>query len=141
MGSVKLFPNLEAALKGVFNRVLTTLNLAANDIGVEGAKAIAEALKVTAVLTTLNLGYNSIGVEGAKAIAEAGTQRCRVSDTSSRMRRWLTTRVRASCVATSPDHPPPAYMPEHHSVGGAAAFVRRLLCQLPRSGFRFFELR
>ena len=45
MGSVNLFPNLEAALKGVFNRVLTTLNLAANSIGDEGAKAIADSLK------------------------------------------------------------------------------------------------
>jgi hypothetical protein len=45
VGSVNLFPNLEAALKGVFNRVLTTLNLAANSIGDEGAKAIADSLK------------------------------------------------------------------------------------------------
>jgi hypothetical protein len=44
---------LEAALKGVFNRVLTTLNLEVNNIGVEGAKAIAEALKVNAVLKNL----------------------------------------------------------------------------------------
>ena len=69
--SVKLFPNLEAALKGVFNRVLTKLDLFNNSIGPEGAIAIAEALKVTAVLTTLRLGGNSIGDEGANAIAEA----------------------------------------------------------------------
>ena len=42
-----------------------------NKIGVEGAKAIVEALKVNAVLTELNLYYNSIGYDGAKAIAEA----------------------------------------------------------------------
>ena len=42
-----------------------------NDIGDEGAKAIAEALKVNPVLTTLWLGANSIGADGAKAIAEA----------------------------------------------------------------------
>jgi Ran GTPase-activating protein (RanGAP) involved in mRNA processing and transport len=71
LGSVKLFPNLEAALKGVFNRVLTTLDLENNKIGGEGAMAIAEALKVNAVMTTLDLGGNNIGVEGAKAIAEA----------------------------------------------------------------------
>jgi len=46
LGSVKLFPNLEAALKGVFNRVLTELRLNGNEIGDVGAKAIAEALKV-----------------------------------------------------------------------------------------------
>ena len=51
--------------------VVITLYLGLNNIGDEGAIAIAEALKVNAVLTTLNLGYNSIGVEGAKAIAEA----------------------------------------------------------------------
>ena len=53
LGSVKLFPNLEAALKGVFNRVLTKLWLWDNKIGDVGAKAIAEALKVNAVLKNL----------------------------------------------------------------------------------------
>ena len=50
---------------------LTELNLGWNSIGREGAKAIAEALKVNPVLNNLDLGYNSIGVDGAKAIAEA----------------------------------------------------------------------
>ncbi len=71
LGSVKLFPNLEVALKGVFNRVVTTLYLRWNKIGDEGAKAIAEALKVNAAVTTLYLGSNNIGDEGAIAIAEA----------------------------------------------------------------------
>ena len=71
LGSVKLFPNLVAAIKGVFNRVLTTLRLDGNRIGAEGAKAIAEALKVNAVLTSVDLQLNSIGDDGAKAIAEA----------------------------------------------------------------------
>ena len=53
------------------NTVLTQLWLNDNKIGDNGAKAIAEALKVNTVLTNLYLGYNSIGVEGAKAIAEA----------------------------------------------------------------------
>ena len=53
------------------NAVMTTLNLRVNNIGVEGAKAIAEALKVNAVLNKLSLGGNEIGVVGAKAIAEA----------------------------------------------------------------------
>jgi len=69
--------------------VLTELRLSFNHIGDEGAKAIAEALKVNAealkvnavlynlelgdnaVLTTLHLNENKIGAEGAKAIAEA----------------------------------------------------------------------
>ena len=59
------------------NAVLTSLDLAGNPqhfgigIGDEGAKAIAEALKVKAVVTTLNLGCNQIRDEGAIAIAEA----------------------------------------------------------------------
>jgi len=53
VGSVKLFPNLEAAGIGVFNRVVTTLYLQVNKIGPEGAIAIAEALKVNAVLKNL----------------------------------------------------------------------------------------
>jgi Ran GTPase-activating protein (RanGAP) involved in mRNA processing and transport len=54
-----------------FMAVVTTLDLGGNSIRVEGAKAIAEALKVTAVLTSLDLRSNSIGDDGAKAIAEA----------------------------------------------------------------------
>ncbi len=46
LGSVKFFPNLAAALKGVFNRVVTILGLYNNNIGDEGAIAIAEALKI-----------------------------------------------------------------------------------------------
>jgi Ran GTPase-activating protein (RanGAP) involved in mRNA processing and transport len=49
----------------------TTLNLGGNDIGKEGAKLIAEALKINTTLTTLNLGGNEIGKPGAKLIAEA----------------------------------------------------------------------
>ncbi|KOO29893.1 hypothetical protein Ctob_015558 [Chrysochromulina tobinii] len=51
--------------------VMTTLDLGGNNIGVEGANAIAEALKVNAVLTKLWLNNNNIGPEGAIAIAEA----------------------------------------------------------------------
>ena len=43
--SVKLFPKLEAALKGVFNRVLTKLDLEYNDLGDAGEKAVREAVK------------------------------------------------------------------------------------------------
>ena len=53
------------------NAVLTDLNLAANEIGVEGARALADALNSgMAVLTKLNLTWNRIGVEGAKAFAD-----------------------------------------------------------------------
>jgi hypothetical protein len=69
--SVKLFPNLEAALKGVFNRVLTKLELYSNGIGDDGAKAIAEALKVNSVLTKLSLQDNSMGDAGKKAVRDA----------------------------------------------------------------------
>ena len=42
--------------------VLTSLNLSRNKIGVEGGKAIAEAVRVNGVLTDLkNLSGNSIG--------------------------------------------------------------------------------
>ena len=47
------------------NPVLTTLSIWGNKIGAEGAKAIAEALKVNAVLTSLDLMANSIGDDGA----------------------------------------------------------------------------
>ena len=51
---------------------LTELNLGWNSIGREGAKAIAEALKVNPVLTKLNLQYNStMGDAGKQAVREA----------------------------------------------------------------------
>ena len=53
------------------NTVLTRLILGGNSIGDDGAKAIAEALKDNTVLTKLSLQGDSIGVDGAKAIAEA----------------------------------------------------------------------
>ncbi len=71
MGSVKLFPNLEDALKSVFNRVVTNLGLYNNNIGPEGAIAIAEALKVNAVLTKLDIQYNNMGDAGEKAVRDA----------------------------------------------------------------------
>ena len=56
---------------GLFNRVLTNLVLAGNRIGVDGAKAIAEALKVNPVLTKLDLRYNNMGDAGKKAVRDA----------------------------------------------------------------------
>ena len=45
--------------------------LNANEIGDDGAKAIAEALKVNAVLTKLNLKFNDMGDAGNKALRDA----------------------------------------------------------------------
>ena len=53
------------------NPVLTFLNLRWNDIGDNGARAIAEALKVNAVLTKLNLEDNNLGDAGEKAVRKA----------------------------------------------------------------------
>ena len=54
------------------NPVLTKLDLSNNySIGPEGAKAIAEALKVNAVLTKLNLEFNNLGNAGGKAVRKA----------------------------------------------------------------------
>ena len=55
-----------------FTAVLAELQLSANNIGDNGAIAIADALKSgTTVLTNLGLSSNNIGPEGAKAIADA----------------------------------------------------------------------
>jgi len=51
--------------------VVTSVDLLANSIGDDGAKAIAEALKVNAVLTKLDLEYNSMGDAGKKAVQDA----------------------------------------------------------------------
>ena len=42
-----------------------------NKIGTEGAKAVADALRVNGVVATLDLSFNNISPEGAIAIAEA----------------------------------------------------------------------
>ena len=54
-----------------FMAVLTTLSLYQNQIGPEGAKAIADALKSGTAVSHLRLDGNDIGDEGAIAIAEA----------------------------------------------------------------------
>jgi hypothetical protein len=50
------------------NSVLQEIGLSDNEIGVEGARYIAEALKINYVLQALYFSYNGIGVEGARAI-------------------------------------------------------------------------
>ena len=53
------------------NTSLTEIHLDGNNIGAEGAKYVAEALKVNTSLTKIHLGGNNIGAEGAKYVAEA----------------------------------------------------------------------
>ena len=53
------------------NTSLTSIDFSRNDIGAEGAKAIAEALTINTSLTNIDFSSNNIGPEGAKAIAEA----------------------------------------------------------------------
>jgi hypothetical protein len=53
------------------NSTLQTIDLDYNGIGDEGAKAAAEAIKVNSTLQTIYLDYNGIGDGGAKAVAEA----------------------------------------------------------------------
>ena len=51
--------------------MLTELWLYENDIGDEGAMALASALRVNGVLKSINLEYNNLGDEGEKAIRDA----------------------------------------------------------------------
>jgi hypothetical protein len=48
----------------------STINLRWKEIGAEGAKYVAEALKVNTSLTKINLSYNNIGDEGKQALRE-----------------------------------------------------------------------
>ena len=50
---------------------LTSVDLAGNNLGAEGGKAIAEAISASRSMTSIHLKYNSLGVEGGKAIAKA----------------------------------------------------------------------
>jgi len=51
------------------NSTLVELNINENNLGDEGAKALAEGLKANKTLKSLDLSLNYIGDEGAKAIA------------------------------------------------------------------------
>ena len=50
---------------------MTNLNLFDNNIRADGAKAIAEALKVNPVLTKLDLRINGLGNAGKQAVRDA----------------------------------------------------------------------
>ena len=63
---------LKEAIGDLVHNKVEELNLTSNNISDEGAKALAEALKVnTALQGLLWLGDNEISDEGAKALAEA----------------------------------------------------------------------
>jgi hypothetical protein len=53
------------------NSTITSINLSNNNVGVDGAKALAAALKVNSTITSINLSNNNVGVDGAKALADA----------------------------------------------------------------------
>ena len=54
-----------------FSRVLTNLVLRGNNIGNEGAAALASALRVNGVLTNLDVRLNAIAGEAAQQLATA----------------------------------------------------------------------
>ena len=58
LGSVKLFPNLEAALKGVFNRVLKNLRKASALLG-ERRKTVEQNLKCSPSFRENRRGKNA----------------------------------------------------------------------------------
>ncbi len=62
---------LEEDIKGLRDNSLTSLYLGGNQIGAEGAKALAAVLEGNSSLTSLDLYGNEIGDEGAKALAVA----------------------------------------------------------------------
>merc|ERR1712167_461891 len=62
---------LKEAIGDLVHGKVEELNLTSNKISAEGAKALAQALKVNTVLQGLNLDSNTISDEGSKALAEA----------------------------------------------------------------------
>jgi Ran GTPase-activating protein (RanGAP) involved in mRNA processing and transport len=53
------------------NSSITSIDLHRNNVGVDGAKALADALKVNSTITSINLTYNNVDVDGSKALADA----------------------------------------------------------------------
>ena len=52
------------------NKGLVTLDLGGNNIGPEGVKALAGALRGHGALRSLEMGYNPLGPEGTKTLVE-----------------------------------------------------------------------
>ena len=63
--------NVPLAVALAANRALTKLSITKNQIGDEGATALADALCVNGAMTDLDLSFNNIGGDGAKALANA----------------------------------------------------------------------
>jgi hypothetical protein len=40
-------------------------------LGIYGAKTLADALKVNSIITSINFTFNKVGVDGAMALADA----------------------------------------------------------------------
>jgi hypothetical protein len=53
------------------NSTITSINLSYNNVDVDGAKALADALKVNSTITSIDLSDNNVGDDGAKALADA----------------------------------------------------------------------
>jgi hypothetical protein len=53
------------------NASITNIDLGGNKIGGVGAAALAKALEVNASITNFNLGFNQVGDDGAAALAKA----------------------------------------------------------------------
>ena len=71
-----VYKNVEEVLGGektiqLRDGLLTKIHIYVKNIGVEGGKAIGEALKVNTSLTEIDISDNNIGDEGGKAIGEA----------------------------------------------------------------------
>ncbi|KAL0251107.1 hypothetical protein GEMRC1_000321 [Eukaryota sp. GEM-RC1] len=49
---------------------LSGILMKGNSIGDEGARALADALKINTTVTSINLSSNSIGDEGARALSD-----------------------------------------------------------------------
>ena len=63
---------LDRGKRALYNSYFyTTIHLNRNNIGAEGAKYVAEALKVNTSLTEITLFYNNIGAEGQRSLREA----------------------------------------------------------------------
>ena len=68
----KLINSFNTVILGLKSNIsLKELNLYQSNIGVEGAKALADALKTNTKLTKLDLVFNKIENEGAIALASA----------------------------------------------------------------------
>ena len=60
---------LIAAMKG---KSMVSIGMAGCELGVEGGKAMAELVSVTASVTSVDLSYNQLGPVGAKALVDGG---------------------------------------------------------------------